>query len=235
VVVLDLPGFGRSPRPEPSHKCLNLEELACDVLAAGSGVGTGPLFLAGHSHGGGVAQFTAGKYPEKVRGIVPIATLGTPAHPTYRLLSLPGMNRLMKILGRCIQWPNTDTLARAIVRAVSRDIFAPEKMTAGQLEKELSTIKRRPEILRTMVDVTLSAPSTQLAQIAPNIRCPVVFVHGEDDDLVPIRHAYNMHRIILEAGGQSEFVGVSNAGHMLLHYQADLVVETIKGLIARTQ
>jgi pimeloyl-ACP methyl ester carboxylesterase len=37
----------------------------------------------GHSHGGGVAQAAAARYPERVAGLVLIGTLGAPVHGSF--------------------------------------------------------------------------------------------------------------------------------------------------------
>ncbi len=55
-----------------------------------------PFFIVRHSHGGGVAQAAAVKYPGRVAGIVLIATLGAPAHLSYRLLSAPRRGCLLR-------------------------------------------------------------------------------------------------------------------------------------------
>lgn len=45
---------------------------------------TEPFFIVGHSHGGGVAQIAAAKYPETIAGIVLISTLSARQHSSYR-------------------------------------------------------------------------------------------------------------------------------------------------------
>lgn len=100
VAAIDLPGFGRSSRPSAGPESLNLDCLAQHAIAAASALSWHePVLFAGHSHGGGVAQTVAARYPELVAGLVLVGTLGTPAHGSYRLLSLPGAATLMVLVG----------------------------------------------------------------------------------------------------------------------------------------
>lgn len=101
VAAIDLPGFGSSPRPDPSPKCLDLERLADHAVAAADALGwSEPAHFLGHSHGGGVAQIAAARRPDRVAGLVLMGTLGTPAHKSYRLLSLPGAEFVTRLVGR---------------------------------------------------------------------------------------------------------------------------------------
>ena len=105
VAVIDMAGFGRSARPAGAPSALDLDHLAADAVAVGKALSwSGPVFLVGHSHGGGVAQVAAANHPGAVAGIVLIATLGSPTHRSYRLLSLPGAHAVVRFrcsFGRC--------------------------------------------------------------------------------------------------------------------------------------
>ena len=99
VLCVDLPGFGDSSLAERSQsKELSLDRLSDAMLEAADAFGWDNFFVVGHSHGGGVAQLLASKYPERIRGIVLLSSLGFPAHLNYRLLSLPGVRILFAAL-----------------------------------------------------------------------------------------------------------------------------------------
>jgi pimeloyl-ACP methyl ester carboxylesterase len=227
-LAIDMPGFGRSLRPSHKPEGLNLDRLAEHAIAAADALAWHqPFFLIGHSHGGGVAQTAAARYPHRVAGLVLIDTLGAPAHRSYRLLSLPGATTIARLAGRMFRSTHLRPLLRKILRGVMRDIFFPEPVPTDRLDRELILLSERPEILVSMVHVALGRPSARLFDSAPNIRCPTLFLHGQQDALVPARCAESIHHRILNAGGQSEFQLLPGAGHMLIDYQATEIAQLI--------
>ena len=228
ILAIDMPGFGRSLRPGHNPECLNLDRLAEHAIAAADALSwREPCFLIGHSHGGGVAQVAAARYPQRVAGLVLIGTLGAPVHGSYRLLSLPGATTIARLAGRMFRSNRLRPLLRKILRGVMRDIFSPEPVPTDRLDRELILLSERPETLVSMVHVALGRPSARLFDSAPNIRCSTLFLHGQKDALVPARCAESIHHRILNAGGQSEFQLVPAAGHMLIDYQATEVAQLI--------
>ena len=174
-----------------------------------------------------MAQLVAARYPERVAGLALVSSLGAPAHGSYRLLSLPGAAVLARVVGRMFRSRLLRGLNRIILRAVMTDIFSPEPVAAEKLERELESFASRPEILLSMVQVTLGRPSAQLLHSAPQIRCPTLFIHGSEDALVPVRCALAIHDRIVTAGGRAQFQLVLGAGHMLIQYQASELVDCI--------
>jgi pimeloyl-ACP methyl ester carboxylesterase len=228
TLAIDMPGFGRSSGAACGAEGLCLERLAEHAIAAADALSwREPLFLVGHSHGGGVALTAAALFPERVAGLVLVGSLGAPVHTSYRLLSLPGAALVTRVFGRMLQSKLFRPLARRILRATMRDIFSPEAVTAEELDREVVVLSERPEILASMVHVALGQPSTRLFHAASSIRCPTLFLHGERDALVPPRCAKSIHDRILEGGGRSEFQLLPGAGHMAVHYQAAEIASAI--------
>ncbi len=228
VAAIDLPGFGRTRRSAASPGSLNLDRLAEQVIFAANALDwRSPFFLVGHSHGAGVAQVAAARYPERIAGLVLIGSLGAPAHANYRLLSLPGAAAIARVLGRLFRSKRLRLLNRALLRRVMNDIFSPERVSAEKLEDELDLLASRPEILVSMVHVTLGRPCAQLLRSAAEIRCPTQFIHGGADAVVSASRARSIHDLILKAGGRSQFQLVPDAGHMLMNYQATEAAELI--------
>jgi pimeloyl-ACP methyl ester carboxylesterase len=234
VAAIDLPGFGRSARQSARPESLNLDSLAQHAMAAASALSwQEPIFVVGHSHGGAVAQTAAAKYPERVAGIVLAGTLGAPAHGSYRLLSLPGAAALMAVFGGLLRSGFLRGLSRRVLHSVMRDFFSPEAVPSEKLEEELASLSVRPEILVSMVHVALGRPSDQLRRRATGIRCPTLFLHGQQDALVPVGCAEAIHQRIVAAGGCSRFEIVPHAGHMLIDFQAGEVAEGILRMLTQ--
>jgi pimeloyl-ACP methyl ester carboxylesterase len=228
VVAIDLPGFGRSPRTGAEQATMTLDRLAEHVVAAADALSwREPFFVVGHSHGGGVAQTLAVQHAPRIAGIALVASLGAPAHASYRLLSLPGAATVAGAAGRLFGSHALRPLSRGLMRLVLKDIFAPERAPAAKVAAELEAFAARPELLLSMVQVARGRPCDQLAARAPQIRCPVLFVHGASDALVPPACARAIHERIVAAGGRSQFRELPGAGHMLIDFQAAEVVDSL--------
>lgn len=112
-----------------------------------------------------------------------------------------------------------------------RDIYAPGTVPEEKVKQELAILTTHPEILLSMVQVALGAPSQTLITAAGQIRCPTLFVHGESDALVPPKHARSIHERILQAGGRSRFELIPGAGHMLIEQRAEELATVLLGAL----
>ena len=224
LLAIDLPGFGRSQAPLDSS-ALALPELARAAFAAADAHGWSTFEVIGHSHGGGVAQAMAWAANPRVERITLLGTLGTPAHTSYQQLTLPGADTAMQLVGKCLSLPGSKTWFRPLQRSIAKKAFHPERVPPEHLEQGVNAMLASPTILRSMVRVARGLPCEALANNVASIACAVTFVHGELDELVPSRHARNLHDLRIAAGKQSEFVLVPNAGHMLPLTHPQLVAE----------
>jgi pimeloyl-ACP methyl ester carboxylesterase len=235
LAALDLPGYGRSPSPSRGPKRLGLEASADAVIDAADALGFhGRVVLIGHSHGGGVAQITAARHGERVSAIVPIASLGAPAHRGYRLLALPGASTVASLFARALRIPALRPPLRRVASLTARRLFKLESMSLAQVEREFATVVARGELLSNMVEAAADDPCGLLLRSAPAIHCPALFLHGDRDTLVPARYARTIHDAIVASGGRSRFRVIEGAGHMLIEQHAKqlatLVMEFIQSL-----
>lgn len=234
VAAIDLPGFGESERPHGGAPELSLNRLAeCMTAVLDALSWRTPVFVVGHSHGGGVAQTLAAQHRARVAGIVLLGSLGSPAHLSYRLLSAPGASVVARTVGASLGWKRLRPIGRWLIERVSRDIFAPEAVAPETVARQLEQFAARPEVLLSMVEVALGKPCQQLLASAAAIRCPVLFLHGARDKLVPLERARAIHRKIEQAGGDSRFEVLEEAGHMLLEFQAAEVAARIVQFMGR--
>jgi pimeloyl-ACP methyl ester carboxylesterase len=229
VAAFDLPGFGSS-RADTDD--LSLNAMAARSLAVGDALGwKAPFFVVGHSHGGGVAQALAVRRPDRVFGLVLLATLGFPSHLGYRLLSLPGAQALMRGVGHLLQSNRWRKLARFVINRFLSDIFSPEPVPASRRARELDYFSNRPDVLVNMQRLTLGSPCRALLASASNIGCRVMFLHGQNDRIVPVACARTIHDRIQSAGGHSRFEVLPGAGHMLIEFQAAEIAASIARFI----
>lgn len=216
IIAVDLPGFGKSSPILRRKGESRLDASARCVVALTDILGwNDPFFVVGHSHGGAVAQVMAAHYPERIAGIVLIATLGSPAHRTYRLLTFPGVASGLKITAALLRYSWFKPLFRYLLPGIMRPIFHPAPLSREEIEQQLLDFVERPKILVTMADVACGSPSSQLLHDAKEIRTPVLFLHGSEDHLVPVTNAKTLFAAIETASGNASFEVIPCAGHML--------------------
>lgn len=234
LAAIDLPGFGRSPRINSKPECVSLDRFAdCAIAVADALSWTEPFFIVGHSHGGGVAQVAAARYPERVAGIVLISSLTARKQGSYRFLALPLAEPALRLAGYILGSSTLRPVGKCIMRRVMKQIWSPEPVPGERFDRDLALFSSRREVLVSMVHVAKGRPCQYIASSAPRIRCPVLMIHGERDALVPVEYARGVHELIVNAGGQSELRILSGAGHAVIDYQSADVANCIAQFLSQ--
>ncbi len=227
VAAIDLPGFGLSPVSERKRARFTLLELAGDVLAVADALSWEKPVLIGHSHGAGIALALAAASPRRVAALVLVGSLGSPAHSAYRVLATPGMALAMRLVAATLRVPFLRPISRSAIHRSAADACFPEPAPPALQQRMFDMFCATPHSLLSMVQLARGNPSHQVLEAAARVTCPVSFVHGQLDALVPLSHARNVHRRILDAGGASHFRTLTTAGHMVPLFQPEDVAEAV--------
>ncbi len=198
VYALDLPGHGRSEGKGRT----SVPEYRDVVLAWADAVGLEHFVLAGHSMGGAIAQEFALTYPDRLAGIVLVATgARLRVHPKI----LQGLQEAPEETVRLIaEWaygenPSSEDLALY----VRRTLEIPPEVTYG--------------------DFAACNVWDRMADIA-RITLPALIIAGEADKLTPPKYAQYLHEQI----PNSRLVIVPRAGHMVMLEAPDVVAREIR-------
>ena len=200
----DLLGFGLSDRPV--GESYGLDRQAVLVRGLVHGLELGPIRLAGHSYGGGVALVLASRLsPIDLHGLVLVdAAAYEQRFPDFiQLLRSPGINwaasalvpptvQARMVLSRCFSDPSriTDEAVGEYAAGISRD--------GGRR----SLIATAQQLLPDDIDAIVAN--------YPNIAVPTLVVWGDDDRVVPIE---NGRRLAREIPG-ARFEIVPDCGHV---------------------
>ncbi|MEO6126361.1 MAG: alpha/beta fold hydrolase [Ilumatobacteraceae bacterium] len=185
LVVPDLLGFGRSPRPASGYTATDHVE-ALTVLLAELGV-TGPVVVAAHSFGCLVALALAEQHPDLVAGVVAFCPPLYPdeAAARTRVGSLGWLEHQLVSGGPwaqiTCQWSCKHRRAAAVVASLIRPGWPAVIRRDGLQHSWTSYSQSFHEVLAT----------AEAAQRLANIDVPVEFVAGSDDpvtDLTHLRH-----------------------------------------------
>lgn len=163
VIAPDLRGYGASSPPRQFPPGF-YERDAADVAALLGALDVGPAHLLGWSDGAIAALIVAVRYPELVRSLVIVG----------------GQSRMVPQERE--NWPRIVDTSAWSARAVERF-------------KEAQGPENYPGIFQRMLDgynAVLDAGGEIIHGELSRIDAPMLIIHGEDDDVVPNEHAWEL-------------------------------------------
>lgn len=182
VIAYDRLGFGRS-EAHPG-------KLALDFIAAEGrdalpvvlqALGVDTFVLCGHSVGGGMALSAAPRSPDRCKGVVSMA-----AQAFVESVTLEGIYAARATLG-----PGSDRVERL------------RKYHGAKTEWVIAAW------IETWTQPAFADWS--LKPVLPNLRCPVLVMHGDKDEYGSLRHPEMIREF---AGGPAELAILTNCGHV---------------------
>ena len=191
VLAIDLPGHGES---DPIDKA-TLEGYADAAYSLLDALGTGPVFVAGHSLGGAVAQVLGARHPEVVRGLALLSTC----------VKLPETDGRLQRLYRCLPAPIRKVF---FLWMANKILFAPSASRQAIFLGMEEILACRPET--TLKDVA-AAQAMDLQEIAQNLCIPTLILCGDRDKVTPLALSDRLNELIPD----SRLLIVKGAGHML--------------------
>jgi pimeloyl-ACP methyl ester carboxylesterase len=218
VIMLDLPGFGRSGRNNVKYAPDRYADVLARLIAAH---GPGPVDVVGHSMGGAIALFHAAAYPEQVRRLIVVDAAGILHRDAWfghhlRRVTDPArlvLPRVAEKLGEIAELL-TDT---------SR-ILDP----APDIVLELAPLRQKllggkPERI-----AALGLILTDFSEVIAHIQAPTLVVWGADDTVAPLRTGLMLADRLRDA----ELVVFPGIGHQVMAQAPSLLVPQIERHLA---
>lgn len=213
VVVLDLPGSGRSEKREPHYTFTNwatqLEELVSQLQLA-------RMVLVGHSMATVLAQVYAASYPQRLMGLVlcgPIVELS----PTRKQIFQQRIETVRKEGMMAV----ADGVVAGALTAATRESPSP---LPGLVREML--LANDPVYYAAQCRALLEGSARQaLGQI----RCPVLILEGDQDTVTPLSNCQE----ILRALPQARLRVIPDTGHWTMLEQPHLVVAALQEFVTR--
>lgn len=198
VISVDLRGFGQTTR---ATGAVSLYDMIDDVLSVVDALGIERFYLGGMSMGGYLAQRMALKFPERVAGLILIATQAGRDNPE----TVAEYSQLV------------DNWGNEAVRSAIIDNLLP--VIIGDNDAECAFWRPvwqayRPEAIAVPMQAMLERDDIDVTAIT----CPTLIVHGADDVGIPPSAAQQNH---LDIRG-SILMQIPGARHAvnLTHYEA---------------
>ena len=218
VLAPDRPGYGANPLPARNFAG-NVDWLL-DWLA---GADPGPTVLLGHSWAGGVATLAAAGAPDRVAGLVLLASIG----PSCLL----GLDRVLAapVLGGLIAWSTLQLGKPVIGRRASQLVLAGQHATDQSYASASGLAMRRRPIWRSFLleQRALIRDLPDIERALDRIGQPTVIISGHRDALIPQATPVELQRRIRRASSH-RIAG----GHDLQLRQPEVVAELVAGFAA---
>jgi pimeloyl-ACP methyl ester carboxylesterase len=226
VIAPDLLGHGESAKPMGDYSLGAFASGLRDFLGV---LDVDRVTVVGQSLGGGVAMQLAYQHPEICERLVLVGSggLGREVSWILRALTLPGADLLMPIF-----FPS---FVRGLGNQVSRFLYrkgwrAPHLAETWRAYTSLTQTENREAFVRTLRAVIDAGGQSVSARdrlyLAAGL--PTLIIWGDEDDIIPITHAYDAH----EAIAHSRLEVFEGAGHFVHVEQplrfAEVVVDFIR-------
>jgi len=202
VIVLDLPGFGKSDFPP---KIWDLNSYAKFVLDLTKTLGIEKFYLLGHSFGGSIAIKIALFAPEKIKKLILVDAAGRRPQKTIFKKFLTLLASLLSIFSIV---PGYKFFRKCFYRFVLRKT------------DYLEAVGVMKEVFKKVI-------SEDLMDLWPKIEIPTLIIWGKKDKITPKKDALKMKELIKN----SEIIFIENASHApnLSHPQklAEIIKEKV--------
>jgi 3-oxoadipate enol-lactonase len=211
LLVFDNRGIARSSDPDGAF---STRDMAADTVGLMEAVGIKKAHVLGYSMGGMIAQEMALTYPEKVNGLILVAT---DCGISLRIKAKPEFSRLFSEMIRL----GTNEAKKAAACC----LFAKQ------------TFETRPDIIQRYTEVSLRFPASQKtfgrqwAAITQHDACnrlakissPTLVITGSEDELIPPANAKVMAQRIPVA----QMISIDGGGHQFLIEQPEAFNEAV--------
>jgi len=221
LIVIDLPGYGRSDPPHLGAS--NSAGHAAAIRALLDDLGVARAILVGHGLGGTAVQAVMAQWPERVSGAVLISTpaLGTRQH---------GMARLARVALPVAKWLPPGLLASLVHGSVRNGFMSVERsrLTLDTCLKSFTTVGGRDALIEH-VRALGHEDSSQWSERLGEVQAPVAVLWGEEDDYLSPMLAVQLQAWFPNATCEI----IEGVSHFVPEDAPDRVRKAIEGVIAR--
>jgi 3-oxoadipate enol-lactonase len=206
LILPDVRGFGESAAVETPY---SMADIAADLAAILDSLGIQKAAFAGHSMGGYVALAFAKAFPDRISGLSLVASQAMGDTPERKD-------------GRYKTAADVHEKGVQIVAAAMTDKLSPNQRVRDFV---------RPLIGRQSVSgvagaLKAMAEREDLTSFLASFKLPLVLIHGDADELIPIDRAREIKALVPAA----HLVELSGAGHMPMMEQPERTAEALQQL-----
>jgi len=192
-IVVDLPGFGRSDKPDNVNYDLAFFVENLKLLL--NNIGIERCTLLGNSLGGAIALGYTLDHPERVSSLILMAPGGVEERETY--FQMEGIKRMVEVYA---QGPMGVEQMRQVM---SLQLFDSSQLQESILEERAAVAVTQPANLFS----TMLVPN--MTERLHEIKCPILGFWGADDRFNPASGTFK----VLENAPHARFTVLNRCGH----------------------
>jgi len=192
-IVLDLPGFGRSDKPDDVN--YDLAYFVSSLQGFLDKIGIDRCTLLGNSLGGAIALGATLAYPERVEKLILMAPGGVEERETY--FQMPGIQRMVEVFG---QGPMGVEQMRHVM---TLQLFDPTQLDEALLQERAAVAVTQPANLFSSMLVP------NMTERLKEIQVPILGFWGTNDLFNPPAGAFK----VLDNAPNARFVMLNRCGH----------------------
>lgn len=190
LILPDLRGFGGSGTVNVQY---GLEDMAGDLLSLMDKLGVSKAYVSGHSMGGYLALAFARLHPDRVLGLGLVST---------QLMADPQERKEGRYRTA------SDVVEKGV--AIVADAMSPKLTPDPALQRRMHSLITAQSKAGVVGALKAMAERTDSTSFISSSKLPIVIVHGDKDDLIPLERARET-RQALPAARLLELAGV---GHL---------------------
>ncbi len=217
LALIDLPGHGRSAEVQEREAAIrNHAEAVVRVLDR---LGIERAVICGNSMGGGVALRLATSWPDRVAGIVLVASIGRDIHDGGAHSWIDGHNPLI---------PGEDDIETFMQLVLERPLAVPKSVIRYVVTQRT---RRAPLLRRLYRGFVVAGGDAGVPRDLAGVTCPALVVHGEQDRIIDKRTAIDL----AEALPRAELVVMRGVGHAPQLEAPRHTAKLVEAFIARVE
>lgn len=216
VITPDLRGHGRS---DPPHGAASIGMYADDIVAILDELGVGQATVAGLSMGGYVVMALLGRHPERVRGVMLMATKA----PGDTDAGKQGRNEMIRLA-------EEEGAAAVAEKLLPKMLTARTRAENGELVEFVRTMMVGTPVEGIVGALHALRDRPDSTETLTALQIPALVLAGGSDELIPPAEAERMHAAI--SGSQLEIV--PDAAHLLNLEQPEAVNAAMMAFLQRT-
>lgn len=220
LILIDLKGFGDSPRPRDGRYALEDQvDLVCAFIEEKN---LRDVVLVGNSFGGAVALFCAAALQAQSHGVSGLVLVDSGAErqvPPWFIvmLYLPVINRIVFRLPRA--W-----LFNRVLHFLHNNPHRINPETSGAYQRPLRDKEYEYVLRRTARQMARSFWLKSWKSVIASLTIPTLILWGREDRAIPLAYGKRFHRQIKG----SKLVVIENCGHMPQEEQPEVAAAAIK-------
>ncbi len=216
VIAADLPGFGFSDKRKGiDHSQKNRSRILWDLLdqidlSLTKEVKSLDWVLVGHSMGGGTVSAMAIDQPDKTSDLILVsgALFDNKSKPITKVLYFPPIRRGMDLF-LYNYLISQEKIEDFLLSAYGRKPSSEE--VQGYLQP--LQVNVTPSFVADLVNASKSEPLNRLQ----NLDIPILYIAGEDDEIVPIQQAIDFKKIV----PHTEIITIKKSAHCSMETNYD--------------